>query len=114
MERGERRKEMVNVAVTGQGCILTLPPERGHSCLQQFTNDNSAAFWCPFAGSTLLRTGMSALRYGGSVKMHSPARLSHFALARVRDHYYYQLLTACNNLAHEMNERIALFNSLLI
>src|SRR5947207_6608861 len=71
MERGERRKEMVNVAVTGQGCIFTLPPERGHSCPQQFTNDNSAAFWCPFAGSTLLRTGMSALRYGGSVKMHS-------------------------------------------
>ena len=51
-------------------CILILPPERGHACPQRAPSAHRFTYVLkPFLPRTLLRTGMSALRTGGSIKM---------------------------------------------
>src|SRR5438477_11989332 len=56
-------------------CILILPPERGHSCPQRAPSAHRFTYVLkPFLPRTLLRTGMSALRTGGSIKMHPGKR----------------------------------------
>src|SRR5947208_3506863 len=53
------------------GVHLILPPERGHSCPQRAPSAHRFTYVLkPFLPRTLLRTGMSALRIGGSIKMH--------------------------------------------
>ena len=57
---------------TAEACSLMPPPERGQFCPQQAPNARTLRLLPNAVGlRTLPRTGMSALRPGGAIKIHS-------------------------------------------